>query len=76
MGAWLFVAHRLRQLIGKAIEYVGRDASASPATGSLAVHQREQDELVTAALEGKVPHIVQATPRRQEDRSLAPANVS
>ncbi len=30
--------------------YVGRDASASPATGSHSVHDREQAELVEAAI--------------------------
>jgi 2-oxoglutarate dehydrogenase E1 component len=57
MGAWTFVEPRLRSL-GMAIEYVGRDASASPATGSLKVHKREQAELVEAALGASVPHIV------------------
>jgi 2-oxoglutarate dehydrogenase E1 component len=32
------------------LSYVGRDASASPATGSYSVHQKEQAEIVTAAL--------------------------
>jgi 2-oxoglutarate dehydrogenase E1 component len=60
MGAWSFVEPRLRSL-GCEVLYVGRDASASPATGSLQVHQREQKELVEAALRGKFPHLVQAT---------------
>jgi 2-oxoglutarate dehydrogenase E1 component len=46
--------------LGYAVEYVGRDASASPATGSLKVHQREQRELVEAALRLPLPHLVQA----------------
>jgi 2-oxoglutarate dehydrogenase E1 component len=62
MGAWTFMEPRLRQLLGRAVEYVGRDASASPATGSLAVHHREQKELVEAALTGTVPHLVRSTP--------------
>ena len=49
MGGWSFVEPRLRAL-GCAVEYVGRDASASPATGSHHVHVREQKELVEAAL--------------------------
>ena len=60
MGAWTFMEPRLRAL-GQELAYVGRDASSSPATGSLRIHRREQDELVTAALTGAVPHIVQAT---------------
>ena len=31
-------------------KYVGRTASASPATGSYSVHQKEQAELVAEAL--------------------------
>jgi 2-oxoglutarate dehydrogenase complex dehydrogenase (E1) component-like enzyme len=30
--------------------YVGRSASASPATGSYSIHQREQGEIVSQAL--------------------------
>jgi 2-oxoglutarate dehydrogenase E1 component len=61
MGGWTFMEPRLRAL-GQEFAYVGRDASASPATGSLRVHRREQEELVMAALEGEVPHVVQAIP--------------
>jgi 2-oxoglutarate dehydrogenase E1 component len=61
MGGWAFVEPRLRAM-GVAVEYVGRDASASPATGSHRVHEREQKELVEAALTGSVPHVVRATP--------------
>ncbi|MFO0880398.1 MAG: 2-oxoglutarate dehydrogenase E1 component [Gemmataceae bacterium] len=59
-GAWFFVEPRFRAL-GYELQYVGRDASASPATGSYAVHNREQAELVAAAIAGPVPHIVRAT---------------
>ena len=59
MGAWTFVAPRLQELLGKPIPYVGRDASASPATGSKVVHDREQAEIVAAAVGGAaVPHVV------------------
>jgi 2-oxoglutarate dehydrogenase E1 component len=34
-------------------EYVGREPSASPATGFLARHKEEQEALVTKALTGK-----------------------
>ncbi|MFN4260584.1 MAG: 2-oxoglutarate dehydrogenase E1 component [Gemmataceae bacterium] len=61
MGGWSFMEPRLRAL-GYDFVYVGRDASASPATGSLRVHQREQKELVQAALHGAVPHLVRAVP--------------
>jgi multifunctional 2-oxoglutarate metabolism enzyme len=32
------------------VRYAGRPASASPATGSLRIHQREQDQVIRAAL--------------------------
>jgi 2-oxoglutarate dehydrogenase E1 component len=57
MGGWFFVEPRLRQM-GFDIKYVGRDDSASPATGSLEIHRREQRELVRAAFHGKAPHMV------------------
>jgi 2-oxoglutarate dehydrogenase E1 component len=60
MGGWTFVEPRLRSL-GYNFDYVGRDASSSPATGSLNVHKREQAELVEAALGSPVPHLVTAT---------------
>ncbi len=62
MGAWTFLEPRLRDLLGRPVEYVGRDASASPATGSLFVHKREQAELVEAALSGPLPHLVRSRP--------------
>jgi 2-oxoglutarate dehydrogenase E1 component len=42
MGAWTFVEPRLRALLGRKILYAGRNASASPAVGALALHKREQ----------------------------------
>jgi 2-oxoglutarate dehydrogenase E1 component len=59
MGGWSFMEPRLRSQ-GYNVEFVGRDASASPATGSLAVHRREQKELVEAAITGSAPHVVGA----------------
>ena len=60
MGGWSFMEPRLREL-GYPMEYVGRDASASPATGSHEVHKREQAELVEAAISGEAPHLVRAS---------------
>ncbi|MFM8273901.1 MAG: 2-oxoglutarate dehydrogenase E1 component, partial [Gemmata sp.] len=48
MGGWAFVEPRFRAM-GLPIQYVGRDASASPATGSHHVHEREQRLLVDGA---------------------------
>jgi 2-oxoglutarate dehydrogenase E1 component len=52
MGGWTFVQERLENLLPNCERphYVGRSASASPATGSYSIHQREQAELVTKAL--------------------------
>jgi len=49
MGAWTFIEPRLRKLFEREIAYAGRDASASPAVGSLARHKREQVCLVSDA---------------------------
>jgi 2-oxoglutarate dehydrogenase E1 component len=49
MGAWTFMEPRLRALFRREIEYAGRDASASPAVGALALHKREQARLVKDA---------------------------
>ena len=42
MGAWSYIEPRLRALFGREILYAGRNASASPAVGSLALHKSEQ----------------------------------
>jgi 2-oxoglutarate dehydrogenase E1 component len=60
MGGWTYMQPRLHAL-GRTVNYVGRDASASPATGSHMIHKREQKELVEAAIRGTIPHLVHAT---------------
>lgn len=51
MGAWSFVAPRLRASAGNAliIRYVGRPERASPAEGYFASHQAEQARIVSEA---------------------------
>jgi len=49
MGAWSYIEPRLRALLGREILYAGRNASASPAVGALAVHKREQAALIAEA---------------------------
>jgi 2-oxoglutarate dehydrogenase E1 component len=49
MGAWTFMEPRLRALFKREIAYAGRNASASPAVGALAVHKREQAQLIKEA---------------------------
>jgi 2-oxoglutarate dehydrogenase E1 component len=61
MGGWSFMEPRLRAMEWTP-KYIGRDMSASPATGSRKVHVREQKELVEAAIRGTAPHLVRAVP--------------
>ena len=59
MGAWTFVAPRIEAVLAeldtapRRPRYAGRKAAASPATGFLVVHQREQQALIDAALGGE-----------------------
>jgi 2-oxoglutarate dehydrogenase E1 component len=50
MGAWSFVQPRLEKLIGKPMEYVGRNASASPATGFPSIYRKEQAAVTDKAV--------------------------
>jgi multifunctional 2-oxoglutarate metabolism enzyme len=52
MGGWTFMEERLENLLPQCRRpvYVGRAPSASPATGSYAIHQLEQIKLVQEAL--------------------------
>ena len=56
MGAWTFVAPRIEQVLTeldgavRRPRYVGRAPAASPATGFLVMHQREQRALIDEAL--------------------------
>jgi 2-oxoglutarate dehydrogenase E1 component len=52
MGGWGFMESRLENLLPACQRpiYVGRAPSASPATGSYAIHQLEQTQLVNEAL--------------------------
>jgi 2-oxoglutarate dehydrogenase E1 component len=70
MGAWAFVEPRMRELKCP-VEYVGRDASASPATGSYRIHDREQKELIDAAINDLVPYLARAVPPATEKQSAA-----
>jgi 2-oxoglutarate dehydrogenase E1 component len=63
MGAWSYVAPRLRACTGNAmlIRYIGRPERASPAEGYVTSHQEEQARIVADALE--VPAKRKATAR-------------
>ncbi len=55
MGAWRFIGPRIGNVLDELgrgdlrIKYAGRPEAASPATGYLRIHQREQKELIEAA---------------------------
>jgi 2-oxoglutarate dehydrogenase E1 component len=69
MGAWSFMETRLRAM-GYEVKYIGRDSSASPATGSRQTHLREQKEIVEAAIAGPAPHLVRSSPPEARYREL------
>ena len=54
MGAWSYMAPRLRDLVGAEIEVVcvARPARSSPAVGSAVRHAAEQASIVASAFEG------------------------
>jgi 2-oxoglutarate dehydrogenase E1 component len=56
MGAWIYIAPLLRDLISPDIQlsYTGREASASPSEGSLLLHTIEQKRIVEQALRGEL----------------------
>ena len=49
MGGWTFVSSMIEDAIGIRPVYAGRDAAASPAVGSLAVHKIEQADVLRQA---------------------------
>ncbi len=55
-GGWTFMYPRLQALFPKhRILYIGREASASPAVGSLRIHKMEQEEIVEQVIRGEAP---------------------
>jgi 2-oxoglutarate dehydrogenase E1 component len=52
-GAWRFMDNKLRKILpeNRVLTYYGREEAASPATGALKMHEIEQKELLTQALE-------------------------
>ncbi len=53
MGAWSFIAPLLEDLLGKKPRYAGRDASASPAVGTMSLHKSELETLLHVAFSPK-----------------------
>jgi len=59
-GSWSYVEPRivtaLKEINGVRPLYVGRNASASPATGNPAIHQAELDHLLKDAFDAEYKH--------------------
>jgi 2-oxoglutarate dehydrogenase E1 component len=66
MGGWTFVEPRLMNMLPACQRpyYVGRSASASPATGSYTIHEMEQRRLVDQALTEEAEIISSASTER------------
>ena len=56
-GSWYQIRHRLQSKLGPQHEllYAGRAGAAAPATGIAALHEQQQKNLVSAALQGLPP---------------------
>ena len=56
-GSWYQIRHRLQSKLNEKHEllYAGRAGAAAPATGIAALHEQQQKNLVTAALQGAPP---------------------
>lgn len=50
MGAYHFIRDYLEEACGSRVKYVGRVPNASPSTGFMSVHQKEQQDLISKAL--------------------------
>jgi 2-oxoglutarate dehydrogenase E1 component len=75
MGAWFFVAPRLENLMANSVRprYVGRPASASPATGSYVLHELEQKQLVDRALIEEGADLISPASDPEVTEKVAPA---
>ncbi|HQU85330.1 MAG TPA: hypothetical protein PKY59_19475, partial [Pyrinomonadaceae bacterium] len=74
MGGWTFVKDRLEEIKGeKSLRYVGRVASASPATGSYTIHNLEQEKIVNDSLLEDSDE-VSAASEPEVSEKLAPAS--
>jgi 2-oxoglutarate dehydrogenase E1 component len=72
-GAWSFMHELLRQILpdGKVLTYYGRKSAASPATGSLRLHNREEQELVAQALELNLEDVHRRAEKAPQPRGAA-----
>ncbi|MDA0238592.1 MAG: 2-oxoglutarate dehydrogenase E1 component [Proteobacteria bacterium] len=79
MGAWTFVLRRIEYILEDAKNmkakrplYVGRASSASTATGSLRVHNLEQEQIIDQALSWPADKLSQPFRRITDDDAAAP----
>ena len=74
MGGWTFVDQRMPKLLpeGITLKYVGRAPSASPATGSYAIHELEQKQIVDQSLIADTDEISPASEPEVSEK-IAPA---
>ena len=77
-GAWQFMEDRLRDLLPDpaVLTYIGRDAAASPATGSFKMHEIEEQEILTHALELPAPKAAQPAAAQQPAKAASQTPVS
>jgi 2-oxoglutarate dehydrogenase E1 component len=75
MGGWTFVHDRINELlpVDSRLRYDGRTPSASPATGSYAIHELEQKKIVEDALNTAADEISAASEPEVSEK-LAPAS--
>ncbi len=50
MGAWTFMRPRLESLTGRTLKYVGREPSASPATGFPKLYRKQAESILSTAV--------------------------
>ncbi|HEY1683831.1 MAG TPA: 2-oxoglutarate dehydrogenase E1 component [Tepidisphaeraceae bacterium] len=70
-GAWSFMRNWLEQMLPDTavLTYVGRDAASSPATGSVKVHEAEEKELISQALDLPVAQAAPIQPKPELARA-------
>lgn len=74
MGGWTFVQPRLHEIKGDlTLRYVGRSASASPATGSYVIHELEQKKLVEEAMVADDADAISPASEPEVSEKIAPA---
>jgi 2-oxoglutarate dehydrogenase E1 component len=75
MGGWTFIQNRVRAVLPERsdLAYVGRTPSASPATGSYAIFELEQKQLIDEALNVDADEVSKAREPEVSEK-LAPAS--